>query len=505
MRQLKYNYEFNDIVEDIIWKKDDIPENVINFINKKLDEKMIYDISKHKRFCSKCFSELTSHKYCKKCHKKYYGEDFSRIKSIVVNNIDDEESQENEFFYYVFDFDGDNVILYEIINSVYLYRTHHLLKISKIGINKVMLVRDDSLFNLIDEESYSYKEIAEEIKKQEYIISDDFAYIPDKDNSLLIDYLYENKGYVYTQNLELLKNSIYKYTFIWDTVKYLKDNGVTLYDITLLPLTNPSFEYLVKYGLLRVAYDPQDLVFKNNFKDTFNVDKKYLDYFVKNNFNYDEIKIFSYSKLDDVKLIRNFAIIRQKLEEINKDYGIEIKKIINYFINCKIHSSDKIYDYSDYLELCEKLGYDLNNKRILFPKDLVASHNKLVRDYKVIVQPKIKENITKISKILEINRYEDDVYIIYPAPTLESLIEESSNQNNCVKSYCDRYSTGKSLIFFMRKKSNINKSLVTIEVNNNKVVQARIKNNELPNNNLMNIINNWERKLVPIEFEKCEG
>ena len=52
----------------------------------------------------------------------------------------------------------------------------------------------------------------------------------------------------------------------------------------------------------------------------------------------------------------------------------------------------------------------------------------------------------------------------------------------------------------MRCKSNINKSLVTIEVNNNKVVQARIKNNKLPNEDLMKIINKWEKKLVPIEF-----
>ena len=63
-----------------------------------------------------------------------------------------------------------------------------------------------------------------------------------------------------------------------------------------------SFSWLIGHFCI---YPMLDKVV-NNFKDTFNVDKKYLDYFVKNNFNYDEIKIFSYSKLDDVKLIRNF-------------------------------------------------------------------------------------------------------------------------------------------------------------------------------------------------------
>ena len=57
----------------------------------------------------------------------------------------------------------------------------------------------------------------------------------------------------------------------------------------------------------------------------------------------------------------------------------------------------------------------------------------------------------------------------------------------------------------MRDKSDLNKSLVTIEVCDNKVVQARIKNNEEVDSSLMNIIKKWEKKLVPIEFDECGG
>ena len=53
-------------------------------------------------------------------------------------------------------------------------------------------------------------------------------------------------------------------------------------------------------------------------------------------------------------------------------------------------------------------------------------------------------------------------------------------------------------IYFMRYKDSINKSFVTIEVRNNKVVQAKTKfNNDVPHE-IMNIINKWEKTLIPI-------
>jgi hypothetical protein len=52
-----------------------------------------------------------------------------------------------------------------------------------------------------------------------------------------------------------------------------------------------------------------------------------------------------------------------------------------------------------------------------------------------------------------------------------------------------------------RKKNNIDKSLVTIEIRNNKVVQAKTKNNCLPNKDLMDVIKKWEKTLMPISYK----
>ena len=78
-----------------------------------------------------------------------------------------------------------------------------------------------------------------------------------------------------------------------------------------------------------------------------------------------------------------------------------------------------------------------------------------------------------------------------------NIVEEASNQHNCLLSYCYSYSNKDCQIYFLRKKNNPNISYVTIEVdNNNRLVQARTKFNELPNDEVMKVINKWLSKLV---------
>ena len=50
----------------------------------------------------------------------------------------------------------------------------------------------------------------------------------------------------------------------------------------------------------------------------------------------------------------------------------------------------------------------------------------------------------------------------------------------------------------MRYKNSQDKSLVTIEVNDNKIVQAKTKFNKEPSLELKNIINKWEQNLTPV-------
>lgn len=66
-------------------------------------------------------------------------------------------------------------------------------------------------------------------------------------------------------------------------------------------------------------------------------------------------------------------------------------------------------------------------------------------------------------------------------------------QANCVKTYGEYIAKNICQIYFLRKKNDVNKSFVTIEVKDNKVVQARIKYNELPTEEVNKVIRKWEK------------
>ena len=174
-----------------------------------------------------------------------------------------------------------------------------------------------------------------------------------------------------------------------------------------------------------------------------------------------------------------------------------IIKLIEYFNEKKLNYT-YLNDYLDYIEICHEIGINLKDHQFLYPNNFFASHNEIVNQYETITNKDVDEKIRKISGVLQVNKYEDNEYIIYPADSLKSIIEEGFNQNNCVRTYAKSYSEGECQIYFMRKKKRLHKSLVTIEVVNNRVIQARIKNNLLPNSELTKIINKWERQLIPI-------
>lgn len=176
---------------------------------------------------------------------------------------------------------------------------------------------------------------------------------------------------------------------------------------------------------------------------------------------------------------------------------INLEKAIKYLEN-KGLSKKNLYDYCNYIFLAQQLKFDLSNKSVLYPNDFKKEYDRLSIEIAKVNNPIINKQISSLAHFLSFNKYEDSKYIIYPAPSVESIIDESSMQNNCVRSYCDKYANNETQIYFMRKKSDINKSFVTIEVNNGKIKQAMLKFNKIPGKEILDILNEWENNLINI-------
>lgn len=101
-------------------------------------------------------------------------------------------------------------------------------------------------------------------------------------------------------------------------------------------------------------------------------------------------------------------------------------------------------------------------------------HKMYVEHKKEIERKKIEKHLEKMKRYF----YENDEYIVIIPKEEKEFIKESSQQNNCVYNcYYRNYVKGNCDIVFIRKKEEIDKSYVTCEIRNGKIVQYLAKNN----------------------------
>ena len=142
--------------------------------------------------------------------------------------------------------------------------------------------------------------------------------------------------------------------------------------------------------------------------------------------------------------------------------------------------------------MANKLALNYKSKKDLFPENLIERHDEL--QTKIKVESDIKHCFGIYLRFLELSKYiyEDDTYIIFPANSSEEFINEGNQQKNCVNyMYSQKYIDKETEIYFMRELKNITKSLVTLEFNNNKVLQKEQKNHNQTTKQQNEFIEKW--------------
>ena len=105
-----------------------------------------------------------------------------------------------------------------------------------------------------------------------------------------------------------------------------------------------------------------------------------------------------------------------------------------------------------------------------YPKYFLSMHSIVCRNYNRLNKTfSVTDFSQRVNKKMEYT-YKNYVFI-YPG-TPDDIKDEAVQQTNCVASYIDAVLAGTCDIIFLRDKNTPQKSLVTIEVRNNRVVQA---------------------------------
>lgn len=171
--------------------------------------------------------------------------------------------------------------------------------------------------------------------------------------------------------------------------------------------------------------------------------------------------------VDDMKILLRYMNMDKLGKYLEKQEEIRGKKDFG----------DSFYEtsrmYRDYIEECQTLELDLNDKQVLFPKNLKQAHERTMAQINFEKNKADQEKFQKAVEKMEQYTWEWNGLLIRPARQQEELRKEGAELHHCVAGYCKRIADQKTMVFFIRKTEEPDKPYFTLELQNKKVIQCR--------------------------------
>ena len=174
-----------------------------------------------------------------------------------------------------------------------------------------------------------------------------------------------------------------------------------------------------------------------------------------------------------------------------------LRKLSKYLdsMGCKKYERrNLIMDYFDYMRSCESLHYDMTSDIVLYPKNFKKAHDEAAANVK---SRKLAEECRMIAELLpDMHKkydFSNDTLLIKAPDSGQDIIYEGQALHHCVGSYVPQVAGGSTVILFIRKKSVPNKPYVTVEVKNDKVVQVRGFDNNMPEADVTDFVEQFKR------------
>lgn len=159
-------------------------------------------------------------------------------------------------------------------------------------------------------------------------------------------------------------------------------------------------------------------------------------------------------------------------------------------------------DYSDYLQQCVKLNYDLHDTAISMPHDFSAMHERLSAIIQYQHNERVKQEFMAHMADRSVLEFAlEDLMIIQPK-RIEDIAAEGAALNHCVGGYAERHAAGKLHILFIRTADKPDVPYYTMEVSAvGEIVQVRGAHNRAPGKAVSRLVEAYRTYLAKI-FKK---
>ncbi len=268
---------------------------------------------------------------------------------------------------------------------------------------------------------------------------------------------------------------------------YIKPNwkGRNLPEV--LGITHQDIDKLKQWGMWNIE---AIAAYKKIKKHCAKITKKQMQNF----FNFfDDIQPFYTGRMKGLNPIRTVNYLKKQYEENRPEcakgaYGYTKKYIYGV--------------YKDYIHTMRILEYP-ETDYYLYPKNLSESHDRVATEHRLKLDKEVQEQRRKEQECFAIHlekmkkyTYSDGNLLIRPLENYDEFSKEGKNNVNCVASYFERVARRETSVFVVRRVSDPNKSFLTVEVKNGKLIQCRGRGNTTPPPEAKAFVDNWIENIV---------
>lgn len=189
----------------------------------------------------------------------------------------------------------------------------------------------------------------------------------------------------------------------------------------------------------------------------------------------------SFEKIKQVDNVCPYDSSTDTLIRLSCKLKIKPSKLCAYLLQgVQWIDNNALQTYKDYIDMAELLGWDLKNETVKLPKDMYRKHDEAA----IEVSAKMANEAPSVTSTDLLKRcakynFEMGDYLIRCATTANEIIIEGKVLCHCVGGYAQRHMQGALTICFLRRKDAPHKSLYTIEMQGDRLMQMFGYKNDL--------------------------
>ena len=286
-----------------------------------------------------------------------------------------------------------------------------------------------------------------------------------------------------------------------------------------LYIRHPNVEYLIKSGYGHLIEENQHSYYDNSIYVEINhrVNLKSNNLLKMLGLNREEFKLLKgwekrydnylhyreafpqYKPREVMEIVKAYGYERGVMDQHVSKSGLKPLRIARYINEQEI----KPRLYSDYLDQCRKLGYNLSDTAISLPHDFHAMHTRLSELIKIKVDEETRCAFAEHYANRRLLEYAERDLLLRQPESIEEIAHEGKVLSHCVGGYAERHAKGITNILFLRRESEPDKPYYTVEVSEKgKILQCYGKCNCSASEEIKEFIQRYQQYLTEVFHDK---